>query len=383
MTRVVVTSDLHLGVTTVDQIRALRDRIATEQPDLTVVAGDVGECIENFVRCLALLRDLPGQLAVLPGNHDVWARGSRHSRDLLERDLPDVARGAGAIWLEGATWGEGRLAVVGSVAWYDYSAVDSTLSPMPSDYYANAKVKSRYSMDAHLVDWSWSDLDFARDRGEALYAHLAELDADGTVAAIVIVTHVPLVEEQLCRMQGSLRSSTRHAYFGNLTLGRRVLACRKVAAIISGHTHVGRRATIVGAGGTVEVVVVPSDYGSPGYVALDCMADGQTLSINQPPVRQNERFVRVVDDLAGSDDACPTQHWAIERVVRGIEGLVGAARRGGAVGGNAVEAMRRKAWLDSRPSYSRQRDGPGNRHSPAPVPNSARLTRDKHAQSAK
>ena len=324
MTHVVVTSDLHLGVTSVDQIHALRDHIACEQPDLTIVAGDVGECIENFVRSLALLRDLPGQLAVLPGNHDVWAYGSHHSRQLLERDLPTAASDAGAIWLEGATWREGSLAVVGSVAWYDYSAIDSCLPAMPSDYYATVKVKGFHSMDARFVDWSWSDPDFARDRAEALCARLDELDADGTVSTIVVVTHVPLVEEQLCRRRGSLLSSTRNAYFGNLTLGHRVLACHKVSAIVSGHTHAGRQATVVGAGGAVEAAVVPSDYGSPGYVALDSTADGLTVSVNRPPMR------------------------GIERLMRNFASLASAARSGGTLGGNVVEAMRRKTWRDSR-----------------------------------
>jgi hypothetical protein len=326
MTRVVVTSDLHLGITTADQIRALRDRIASEQPDFTVVAGDVGECLENFVVCLALLRDLPGRLAILPGNHDVWARGARHSRELLERDLPAATSDGGAVWLEGASWREGGLAVVGSIAWYDYSAVDPTLPPMPGDYYATSAVKCRHSMDAHFVDWSWSDPDFAQDRGEALCASLAELDADSSVMVIVIVTHVPLVAEQLCRTRGDLRSSTHNAYFGNLTLGRRVLACQKVAAIISGHTHIGRQATTVGASGTVEVIVVPNDCDSPGHVALDSTADGVLLSVNQPPVREGERLARKVT------------------------GLVGAARTGGLFGGNAVEARRRKAWRASQSS---------------------------------
>src|SRR5579884_278021 len=94
MTRVVVTSDLHLGVTTEARVRALRDRIAAERPDLTVLAGDVGERYPNVARCFALFSGLPGQLGVLAGNHDVWARAGRHSRDLLERDLPIATVGA-------------------------------------------------------------------------------------------------------------------------------------------------------------------------------------------------------------------------------------------------------------------------------------------------
>ncbi|MGZ3585250.1 MAG: metallophosphoesterase, partial [Ktedonobacterales bacterium] len=91
MPTIVVTSDLHLGITNEARIRQLAEYIETEQPDLTVLAGDIGEGLQNVRACLSLFSRLPGTVAVLAGNHDVWARG-HHSQDLWERHLPEAVR---------------------------------------------------------------------------------------------------------------------------------------------------------------------------------------------------------------------------------------------------------------------------------------------------
>src|SRR5262249_14605353 len=150
VSRVVITSDLHLGITGEDQIRPLTARIAAEEPDLTVLAGDIGEGVKNFARCLDLFTDLPGEVGVIAGTHDVWRRAGRSSQRLFEEDLPTITRAAGLRWLEGDDWRHGTLAVVASLAWYDYSAADSALPPMPAAWYAAQK--GRYNMDAHLAD---------------------------------------------------------------------------------------------------------------------------------------------------------------------------------------------------------------------------------------
>lgn len=322
MTRVVVTSDLHLGITTEEQIRAVRDRIAAEAPDLTVLAGDVGEGLPNVERCLRLFADLPGQRAVLAGNHDVWARAARHSQALLERDLPRIVLGAGALWLEDVIWRKDDLAVAGSLAWYDYSAADPALSPMPARWYAS--VKGRYNMDAHLVDWPESDGDVARRLGDGLCARLDRLASDPAIRTVLVVTHVPLVEEQMCRKPGDKRWGTSNAYFGNLTLGRRVLACPKVAAIVSGHTHIGRDATIphpAAPGREVHVSVVPSEYGNPAYIVVDFDDGALAVSVARTAARPLER-------------------------------LANLSRMGAGRAHTVVESLRRKAWPNARPSSS-------------------------------
>jgi len=62
-----------------------------------------------------------------------------------------------------------------------------------------------------------------------------------------------------------------NAYFGNLTLGQRVLKMRKLRAVVSGHTHVGREELVrrLDGGGDVAVSVLASEYHEPVYVVVD------------------------------------------------------------------------------------------------------------------
>jgi hypothetical protein len=73
----------------------------------------------------------------------------------------------------------------------------------------------------------------------------------------------------MCRLPDNPDWGFSNAYFGNLTLGRRVLARRKVSHILSGHTHVGRHCPVQRADApAVEVRVVPSEYEKPAWVGL-------------------------------------------------------------------------------------------------------------------
>src|SRR5215475_9664985 len=113
MSRIIVTSDLHLGITTEQELRALIEQIAAAQPDLTVLAGDLGEGLSNIRACLRLFAHLPGRVAVLMGNHDVWAYQHHATQTLWEELLPQVVRDAGMLWLEQSAWIRDGIAVAG------------------------------------------------------------------------------------------------------------------------------------------------------------------------------------------------------------------------------------------------------------------------------
>ncbi len=318
MPRIIITSDLHLGITPEEPIRALAGRIAAERPDLTVLAGDLGERLDNFVRCLGIFAGLHGQVGVLAGNHDVWSRRRHSSQDLFERELPRATKEVGFLWLEDTLWMRDGAAVVGSLAWYDYSAADPDLPPMPAEWYATSKGK--YNMDAHFVDWPWDDAAVSDRLGASITDRLARVEADPTVHTAVVVTHVPLVEAQILRKPGDVRWGTSNAYFGNLTTGNRVLPFAKVAAIVSGHTHVGRDALISrptsdpNGHQTVHVSVVPSDYGAPAFIVVDV---------------QNDATVEV--RVAGPSAS------AVERAA-------GSVRRAYGIAGRTMRIARKRLW---------------------------------------
>jgi hypothetical protein len=281
MATIIITSDLHLGITSAEVLRDMATAIAAEQPVLTVLAGDIGEPLPNFENCLRVFADLPGDKAVLAGNHDVWGTAGIHSQDLWDHLLPDAARAAGMLWLENTEWRLGDLAVIGTMAWYDYSAADPSLPPMPADYYA--ALKRKFHPDARYIDWAWDDLQFSAILSDQLVTQMQRLQDDPTVGRIAVVTHVPLFEAQMLRKPDDPQWGSGNAFFGNLTIGARIARFPKLAAVVSGHTHVGRMGTAPRLAPSPElppisVAVVASDYNVPAYIRLDTESMALTFS---------------------------------------------------------------------------------------------------------
>ena len=124
--------------------------------------------------------------------------------------------------------------------------------------------KRFYNMDALLIDWQWTDPQFAELVAGPFLATLDRLEADAAVRQTVVVTHVPTLECQMCRNSGNPDWAFSNAYFGNLTLGDKILQRKKVTRIISGHTHVGLRGQATTPDGRiVEAQVLASHYGKP------------------------------------------------------------------------------------------------------------------------
>ncbi|MDZ4766961.1 MAG: metallophosphoesterase [Chloroflexota bacterium] len=267
--RIVITSDTHYTAAWHDILARHIAEIAQLQPDCVVVAGDVGEGVNGFDLLLKLLETLPCPRLILAGNHDLWinrADKSTTSDQLWAEVLPRLTRERGAIWLEDTAWVQDGIAVCGTLGWYDYSARDPAIAMTPDDY---ARRKMEFIADAYLMRWERSDIDFANEIGAALERRLAALNADVNVRQIVVATHVPAFEEGIARKPGNVGWNTSNAYFGNLTLGARIAACPKVTHVISGHTHVGKRATVQGASGAIHMEVIPADYGRPAYTIID------------------------------------------------------------------------------------------------------------------
>jgi predicted phosphohydrolase len=265
--KVAFTSDLHLPITAADRIGSLVREVADFGPDALVVAGDLGESPKEFVHCLRIVREaMRCPVWVLAGNHDLWAHPLFDSHRLWCERLPEAVAEANCNWLEGNAFVLGETAVAGTIAWYDYSAADPSVKATALEF---AQKKMNYNADALRIDWGWSDPEFAESVGKPFLATLDSLEANPLVKRIVAVSHVPLLEEQMHRDPGNSARAFSSAYFGNLTLGLRVLERRKISHIISGHTHVGRQARVERPGaGSVEAVVLASDYEKPAWLGL-------------------------------------------------------------------------------------------------------------------
>jgi len=271
MVRLAVTSDLHFDasreLTPPEMVRRVAEEIAAQRPDAVVLAGDLGHPFANFEACLEVFEGLGAPVGVVAGNHDVWRDEAHSSQELWERALPEAVRERGFAWLEQDTLRVGPVAIVGSTAWYDYSAADPSLDQSEEFF---VKAKADLSNDGYWIDWLHSDVEFARELRLGLVTRIAELEADGSVERVVVATHVPLLEGQIPRQPGDYLWSVASAFFGNLRTGEEIARFPKVTHVVSGHAHMALRAVATRRGmPDLKALVVGSDYGAPQWLVLE------------------------------------------------------------------------------------------------------------------
>ncbi len=265
--RLAVSSDLHFDdrghLTSGEAIERVARSLAAERPDMIVLAGDIGHGLDNIRGGITPFVGRAAQVAVVAGNHDVWRDKKRQlgSHELFERAIPELCADLGVTWLETTTLRHERVAVVGSMAWYDYSAIDPSQAHKAS---LAATLKRQFNADAHQVDWAATDLEMASHLADRLMDRISLLERDPSIDTIAVVTHVPLLDEQMTRKPRDPHWSFSNAYFGHLTLGVRVAACPKVTLVVSGHTH-GARSAVRDRPGMrpLRSAVIGSDYGAP------------------------------------------------------------------------------------------------------------------------
>lgn len=265
-----IISDIHLRSSSARQVAEAVQQMTALGTDVAIIAGDVGEGASAFGRCLRVIRSrFSGDLLVLCGNHDLWnAPGYRpqtSSQELWDKILPTIITDNGCIDLERTCWFHNKIAVAGSIGWYDYSATEDR-PPCPAAYYEVNKW--RHSKDAMYIDWPLGDIRFANQVGDALMERLSLLEDDKTIEHVLVATHVPVFVQQI-RME-----LDGNAYFANFTLGNRIAKFLKVKWVISGHTHKLAYRTVLRAGPDILTAVVPSDYGKPGFVIIDTEQPG-------------------------------------------------------------------------------------------------------------
>lgn len=266
--RVLITSDLHFELTGPEPIRRLVAGMDRENPDLVVLAGDLGHPSRLFAECLRCFLKLNCPVAVLPGNQDLWTSPGETSILLYEEILGQVTREHGFHWLEkGPFLLDNGTAVCGTIGWYDYSSCDPSLSLTPEQIAAE---KCRFLPDNQRLDWEYKDPDFAELCRRRLRRTLTELEDNERVDRILVVSHVPCFESQLEKDSADPEWCLASAFFGHLTLGECLRGFPKVRWAVSGHTHMGLNGLVERPGGApIATAVVGSDYGRPRWVTLE------------------------------------------------------------------------------------------------------------------
>lgn len=241
--RLAVTADLHWGhhPRGDDATRELARKVAELQPEVFAIGGDVGTG-DEFSWCLELFRGIAPILLVVPGNHDLWTGdAAAASLELYEERLPALAAEQGFQYLDHRPYlaPEGRLAVVGTMNWYDYSFADPTLErefPHVREMYTEKRFPQGHHNDGRFVCLGMSDWAFTSRIVERFAAQLRALPA--SVDAIITLQHHPPVRPLF--YPTALQTDDQKfwlAYTGNRRMQRLVLDDPRIRWVICGHTH--------------------------------------------------------------------------------------------------------------------------------------------------
>ncbi len=269
--KILVTADLHLGITTLAVLEEFAKSVRKQKPDVVVIAGDIGESLQSIDRikqCLALFNG-DFDLLTMFGNHDLWVPPWRIKDSAwLWEHLPDELS-LGSNYLERHNWIREKIAIVGSYLHYDYSAQDHVgpLSGHASQYF-HVNKRTLIPNEFKYLRGLPPDIEFAKAIGVGFRQRLLEAENDSRVEKIIVVTHVPCMEEQITRRPFDVGWSSATPYFGNLSHQFLIRHCRKVSHIVSAHSHQGSKVGIADQQGGL-IINLDSDYGSPNWEIIE------------------------------------------------------------------------------------------------------------------
>ncbi len=250
--RLAVTADLHWGhhPRGDEATRELGRKVAELQPDAFAIAGDVGTG-DEFAWCLEALQGVAPLCWVLPGNHDLWTDdASPASLELYEERLPRMAAECGYQYLDLQPYVDpsGRLAVLGSMNWYDYSFADPTLEleyPQAVEMYREKLFPRGRHNDGRFVHLGMTDWAFTGRIVERFRRQLSELPA--SVEQVITLQHHPPVRPLF--YPSALRTPEQLfwlAYTGNRRMQRTILDDPRIQWVVCGHTHAACEAVLLG-----------------------------------------------------------------------------------------------------------------------------------------
>lgn len=272
--KIAITADLHYTPQTCGVITDFIQRLSNHDGiDVLAVLGDVADDgIQYFEECLTLFRkSLKSVLMVACcGNHDLWTHDPNISSLDLFRITREKAQALGINWLEHNNIYIDDIALVGSYLHYDYSAKDvvGPCAHLPNEYYSVNK--HRVNNDGNFMTGLPSDIEFASQIGSAFQSRLTDASHRAGINKVMVLTHVPCMEEQMTRDPHNFSWSVGTPYFGNLSHQKVIETNPKIVAVVSGHTHIGREAIISRENmPDIRVFNLDSDYYKPSAIILE------------------------------------------------------------------------------------------------------------------
>ncbi len=294
MVTIAFTSDLHVDASEANAalLPHLLEAVEASEPDLFVLAGDVGGGATGLLGTLEAFRPLPVPKLFVPGNHDLWmeARGpfTRYRLDSATKYhalIPALCESAGWHYLPAEPFKLNGVGLAGAMGWYDYSLRNHALDGLiPRRAYLRGRFGRLVWNDARRIRWpkrpgepGWrrrsaclTDKAILDRQLASLEGHLSRLEAEGASAVVVVTHFVPGAE--LLDYTGRPELDFACGFAGSRRLGGLIASRPAVQALICGHTHRPGQATSEG---------VPV-YQSPVGLLARCCARLPFLKAGRP-----------------------------------------------------------------------------------------------------
>lgn len=298
MVTIAYTSDLHVDSSgeNASLVAHLVEAAEEAEPDIFLLAGDVGGGAAGLLKTLEAFGGLPVPKLFIPGNHDLWTedpRGpfARHRLDSATKHdslLPALCESAGWHYLPAEPFRTDGVGVAGVMGWYDYSLRNRSLdSSIPMEAYRRGRLGRLVWMDSRRIRWprrpgreGWRDKSACLDdevilesQLEALEGHLESLKTRGA-ETIVAATHF-LPGPEPIDYTGEPRLDFVYGFAGSSRLGGLLASDSSVRALICGHTH----RSYQGSSGPLAVFKSPVGHLGRPHRRLPCTKKGERLPL--------------------------------------------------------------------------------------------------------
>lgn len=318
MVAIAYTSDLHVDSSkeNTSLVAHLVEAVEEAEPDLFLLAGDVGGGAAGLLGCLEAFGGLPVPKLFVPGNHDLWTEDPRGPFGRYRLDsatkhdslLPALCEAAGWHYLPAEPFRIDGVGVAGVMGWYDYSLRNRSLdSRIPLEAYRRGRLGRLVWMDSMRVRWprrpgreGWREKsacladDVILERQiVTLKSHLESLKTQGA-ETIVAATHF-LAGPEPIDYSGEPKLDFAYGFSGSRRLGGLLAKMSSVRALICGHTH----RSYQGSSGPLAVFNSPVGRLGRLHRRLSCLKKGEGLSL-KTLARQRLGLIRVEGRVVSS-----------------------------------------------------------------------------------
>lgn len=262
MIRIVWSTDLHLDAAGKQQYQLFFDLIATYEPDLVLIGGDICNGSSSILHLRQMAKLINKPLYFVLGNHDFYYGSIPKIRNMAQ-EHSKKHKGSQYLTDNGVFRLSETTALIGHDGWSDGRAGDFLNSTiLLNDYFLIDELKKLNYLER------LQKLNQLGDESADYFVKTLKI-AFEKYERVVLLTHVPPFKEA-CLYEGKLCDANWAPHFVNTAAGKvlkdlMILYPTKELLILCGHTHSGTDLKILP---NLRVIVGQSELGNPNVQGL-------------------------------------------------------------------------------------------------------------------